>query len=314
MRTMILITLLVFNVGLFSQESLNDLPNVASGSIQRIENFPSKFVTSRNVDVWLPDGYNKLDRYPVLYMHDGQMLFDSTYNWNRQEWGVDETAGHLIADKITRPFIVVGIWNTGPSRHTEYCPQKPFDNLSESYRDSLIALSRRNDGSVIFNGEVQSDNYLKFIVSELKPYVDSTFSTQTDKDNTFIAGSSMGGLISLYAISEYPDIFGGAACLSTHWTVIYTAENNPFPGAIINYLREHLPSPADHKIYFDYGTETLDALYEPFQIKVDEVMKENGYTEKNWKTLKFFGEEHSEKAWGKRLEIPLKFLLRNDAK
>jgi enterochelin esterase-like enzyme len=242
-------------------------------------------------------------------MQDGQMLFDSTCNWNHQEWGVDETAGRLINDGITEPFIVVGIWNTGSARHTEYCPQKPFNSLSTAYRDSLISLARRQNGTAVFSGEVQSDNYLKFIVFELKPYIDSAFSTLPDRDHTFIGGSSMGGLISLYAICEYPGIFRGAACLSTHWPVIFSLENNPFPDAIVSYLEDHLPDPGLHKIYFDYGTETLDALYEPFQLRVDEIMKARGYTEKNWETLKFPGENHSEKAWGKRLETPLKFLF-----
>jgi enterochelin esterase-like enzyme len=309
MRLLVLILLSFCYKVIFPQGAAANLPRVASGTICRLPDFPSEYIVPRNVDVWIPDGYDRNTKYAVIYMHDGQMLFDSTYNWNHQEWGVDETAGRLIAEKITKPFIVVGICNTGPSRHIEYCPQKPFNSLPSSYRDSLITLARRSDGRVIFAGEVRSDNYVRFIVNELKPYIDSAHSTFPDKDHTFIGGSSMGGLISLYAICEYPEVFGGAACLSTHWPVIYTSENNPFPLAILNYLDLNLPAPADHKIYFDYGTETLDAMYEPFQLRVDEIMKEKGYPEKNWETLKFPGEEHSEKAWRKRLEIPIKFLL-----
>ncbi|MEL6194883.1 MAG: esterase, partial [Bacteroidota bacterium] len=116
-----------------------------------------------------------------------------------------------------------------------------------------------------------------------------------------------------YAICEYPQVFGGAACLSTHWVGTFEVENNPIPTAFVDYLAENLPEPGQNKIYFDYGTETLDALYEPFQLQVDSVMKLKGYTATNWSTQKFPGENHSEIAWAKRLHIPLTFLLGNTA-
>jgi enterochelin esterase-like enzyme len=119
----------------------------------------------------------------------------------------------------------------------------------------------------------------------------------------------MGGLITLYAVCEYPDIFGGAACLSTHWTGIYVVEGNPVPDAVFQYLTTHLPDPENHKIYFDHGDQTLDALYPTLQKKADAIMKAKGYTEKNWITRYFPGENHSEAAWGKRLNFPLLFLL-----
>ena len=147
------------------------------------------------------------------------------------------------------------------------------------------------------------------MVTELKPYIDSHFSVKTDKNNTFIAGSSMGGLISMYALCEYPQVFGGAACISTHWPGLFIVENNPVPQAFYNYLSNNLPSPATHKIYFDYGTATTDALYPPFQAEVDKIMQQKGFNDKNWKTLRFEGENHSEKAWSKRLHIPFEFLL-----
>ncbi len=112
----------------------------------------------------------------------------------------------------------------------------------------------------------------------------------------------------MYAISEYPDIFKGAACLSTHW--IGTFDDNPvIAQSFINYFGENIPNPANHKIYFDYGTETLDQHYEPYQLKIDSIMRINGYDELNWKTLKFEGKDHSEASWRERLDIPLIFLL-----
>jgi enterochelin esterase-like enzyme len=162
---------------------------------------------------------------------------------------------------------------------------------------------------VFGNHRVQSDNYLRFIVKELKPFIDSTFSTLPGREHTFIAGSSMGGLISMYAFCEYPLVFGGAACLSTHWPGIFSMENNPVPTAFFRYLQSALPAPDGRRIYFDYGTATLDALYPPLQQQADQVMKAKGYGPANWKTLEFRGEDHSENAWKKRLAIPVLFLI-----
>lgn len=112
----------------------------------------------------------------------------------------------------------------------------------------------------------------------------------------------MGGLISLYAASEYPDVFGGIGALSTHWPA--------GDGIVIDYLTAHLPDPRTHKLYFDYGTQTLDAGYEPYQRRMDAAMRAGGYTEgRNWITRKFEGAEHSERAWRERVDVPLQFLL-----
>ena len=105
--------------------------------------------------------------------------------------------------------------------------------------------------------------------------------------------------------------FGGAACFSTHWQGIFTLENNPIPESFYNYLSNTLPDPATHKMYFDHGTEDLDEWYEPFQKEVDSIMESQGYTGKNWKTLIFAGDSHSEIDWGKRFHIPVTFLLGN---
>ena len=287
------------------------VPQVSRGSIIRLENFSSDYIASRNVDVWLPENYDETRKHAVLYMHDGQMLFDSAITWNRQEWGVDETVSRLIGEREISPCIVVGIWNSDGGRHADYFPQKPFESLPQDFQDSLIREAMRYGESPLFDAGVRSDAYLKFIVTELKPYIDNRFSTLPQKEHTFVMGSSMGGLISMYAVCEYPEIFGGAACLSTHWLGTFTAENNPVPQVFFNYLRQNLPDPRDHKIYFDYGTETLDALYEPFQQQVDRIMKSKRYDSQNWETLKFEGADHSENAWRERLEIPLKFLLGN---
>ncbi|HWR94551.1 MAG TPA: alpha/beta hydrolase-fold protein [Flavobacterium sp.] len=282
---------------------------VTSGKVQRFENFKSQLVDARNIDVWLPDCYSNKEKYAVLYMNDGQSLYDAENTWNKQAWEVDEIAGKLITEGKTKKFIVVGIWNNGPKRHPEYFPQKPFESLTQIQKDTVTAqLQKAGRTKEIF--QPYSDLYLKFLVTELKPFIDKNFSTKPEQKNTFIAGSSMGGLISMYAICEYPKVFGGAACLSTHWPGTFTVANNPIPSAFVNYLNANLPNPKDHKIYFDYGDQTLDAMYKPLQEKVDIVMKAKGFTNKNWETKFFPGENHSEVAWAKRLDIPLLFLLK----
>ncbi|MCI4671172.1 MAG: esterase family protein [Bacteroidia bacterium] len=290
------------------KEKIPSALNVASGRVVRLDSFPSKYVADRNVDIWLPEGYSSTSNYPVLYMHDGQMLFDSTTTWNKQEWGIDEIMGKLIKEKKIKPMIVVGAWNGGQDRHIDYFPQKPFESLPESYQDSLVKNAKRTNGHFYFSKGVQSDNYLKFLVEELKPYIDKYYPTLKNRENTFIAGSSMGGLISMYAICEYPETFGAAACLSTHWPGAKPYPGNPVPNAFMEYLAKNLPTPKDHKIYFDYGTETLDAFYEPHQLGVDSVMRLKGYDAHSWTTKKFPGANHSERAWMARIDQPLLFI------
>lgn len=280
-----------------------------AGKIDFYENFHSAFISERNVEVWLPEGYSPKKKYAVLYMHDGQMLFDPNTTWNHQSWNVDDVATTLLKEGKVKDFIIVGINNGGKTRNTDYFPQKPFESLTTEQKDFVNRkLNESSKTRVDFNPE--SENYLKFMVTELKPFIDRKYPVYRDKEHTFVAGSSMGGLISLYAICEYPTIFGGAACLSTHWLGVYILENNPVPEAFVNYLKTNLPNPKNHKIYFDYGDQTLDALYPPLQKKVDEVMKAKGYNDKSWITRFYPGDDHSEKSWNKRLNIPLEFLFK----
>ena len=296
---------------LHSHFALAQLPVPASGTIQRVENFHSKLVSARNIDIWLPANYNPNMKYSVLYMQDGQNLYDSNTTWNHQSWDIDDLLTKLIQTQAIQDVLVVGIWNGQQSRHAEYFPQKPFESLLPAEKDS-ITTELQKAGRTKDPFTPVSDKYLLFLVNELKPYIDSTYSTFTDRQHTFIAGSSMGGLISLYAICEYPKVFGGAACFSTHWPGTLRVDNNPVPEAFVRYIRDHLPDPASHHLYFDYGDQGLDALYPPLQSKVDAVMKAKGFSEKNWITRYFPGENHSEQAWNKRLHIPMLFLFGKD--
>lgn len=310
-RQILLLSLLLLSLYSFSVaceiKPPHNTPTVRSGHIDSYPGFISTHVPSRDVAIWLPEDYPTQAPYQVLYMHDGQMLFDSTTTWNGQEWGIDETLSHLIRNGDVPPTIVVGISNT-QNRHSEYFPQKPFESQTKARQDSLIADAKRGQNS-LFASPIYSDRYLSFLVDELKPFVDERYATETTPEHTFIGGSSMGGLISLYALTEYPEVFGGAACLSTHWIGTFESTANTFPGLYLRYLEEHLPKPETHKMYFDYGTVGLDSLYEPYQLKVDELMNKLGYNDRNWLSRKYEGADHSERSWKARLSIPLIFLL-----
>lgn len=315
--------------------------HTAYGHVEEYPQFESDFMSPRQVYVWLPDGYSEREKYPVLYMHDGQMLFDDTWTWNGQEWQVDEVLGSLIAEGKVPPAIVVGIAN-GNNRYGEYFPEKVLeylggvpDSLTGTSNESASALNYMLSSGTIY----EADEYLRFLTSELKPFIDSHYSTLSDKEHTFIAGSSMGGLISLYALCEYPEVFGGAACMSTHLPMITSADyaraadiSQTVFEAFMQYLEEHLPSPGSCLLYTDRGDSTLDALYPPFQDSLDSLLTDRGWQPGpsfslpasgdqtgfpdticptcTWISPVFPGASHLEQDWAARLHIPLTFLLR----
>ena len=310
MRTHLPVAFLPFLLlALTAATGFSQLPITANGKIVRYSDFKSQFIPARNVDVWLPNGYTSLKKYAVLYMHDGQMLYDSSLTWNRQEWGVDETLQALLDQQKIQDVIVVGIWNAGIRRHAEYFPQAPFASLAKDEQEKIYA-SYRSNGQSIFSGiAIASDLYLQFIIQELKPFIDRNFSTLTQRAHTFTAGSSMGGLISLYALCEYPEVFGGAACLSTHWPGLMKMDDNPVPAAFFAYMQKKLPDPATHLLYFDHGTETLDSLYAQLQEQADRILESKGFSNKNWISRSWPGQDHSERSWRSRLAVPMEFLL-----
>ena len=278
------------------------------GRIDFIENFPSKLVNPRNIEVWLPEAYDPSKKYAVIYAHDGQMLYDSTKSWNGQAWDIDDVAGEMMRAGKIRDLIVVGIWNDGANRFRDYFPQKPFESLSKTEK-AFIQQKLQESFRVEGDFSPNSDFYLQFIVQELKPWIDAHYATLKDPANTIILGSSMGGLISFYAITQYPEVFGRAVCMSTHWPGIFGLENNPVPDAFLNYADAHLSKLDNHKVFFDLGDQGLDSLYTGTQQKIDQLMMKHGFNETNWQTIYAAGETHTETSWNKRLPTALKFIL-----
>ena len=292
-------------------------PTAPNGKLHIKKRFPSKFVKKRDIFIWVPENYTEHRKYPVIYIQDGANLFSLGNKKNDQDfnsWKLDEIASNLIRRGEIRPFIAIGIQNS-VERHAEYFPQKPWIALTPEQQEDMT--SRKINPSYsgkVFPDPIKSDDYLKFIVRELKPFIDSSFSVSQELQDTFVMGASFGGLISIYALAEYPQIFGGAACLSTHWSGLFDMNNNPIPEKIAQYLNENLPTSGYHRIYFDHGTETLDALYPPLQDRIDRIMLEKGYGKNDWLTYVDHGAPHTGRAWSMRLDIPLKFLFKIGSK
>ncbi len=234
------------------------------GSVVYYRKFRSRYpLAERDLLVWLPPSYKK-DRnryFPVLYMHDGQNLMDPTTSFAGHDWRVDETVTRLIKSNVLEEIIVVGIYNT----------HDRLDEYSESERGNF---------------------YLKFIVEELKHFIDSNFRTLADREATAIMGSSMGGLCSLRMVWKYPHVFGKAGCLSSSF---YFGDD-----AIFKLLGENSEK-KNVKIYLDSGEDGKKDAQRMFCL-----LTRKGYTLGD--DMDYFfdrGAGHNESAWANRLERSL---------
>jgi predicted alpha/beta superfamily hydrolase len=266
----------------------------------------SAHVIPRNVAVWLPPGYDSMraDGYPVLYMQDGQNLFSPDSANFGVEWQVDETLTELITEGAVSPVIVVGIYSTD-RRTQEYVPEDPFRRQPDAVQRAL----RNEFASEADTVALLSDEYLRFIVDELKPFIDARYHTDPGTARTYVAGSSLGGLISLYALAEYPDVFAGAAGMSTHWALAGTRTNTAYAEAFREYLSERMPALQTKRIYFDHGTRTLDSLYAPHQATIDSLFATSDFPDSQWTSRRLEGAMHHERSWAARFDSTAAFLL-----
>jgi predicted alpha/beta superfamily hydrolase len=229
----------------------------------------------RGVLVALPPSYEQSDqRYPVVYMHDGQNLFDPKTSF-AGDWGLVATLNELALEGVET--IVVGIPNRGRRRRYEYSP----------FRDLL-------------HGGGGGDRYLQFIVATLKPLIDTSFRTLPGRDHTVIAGSSLGGLISLYALYRHAGIFGAAGVQSPALWFAWRA--------IFRFLAEQPQRPVG-RIHLDLGSEegseTLQNVHE-----LRSRLRDAGYVlGKDLSYVEEEGAEHNEAAWGRRFRDALPFLI-----
>lgn len=219
----------------------------------------------RKVWIYLPESYSSsTKKYPVLYMHDGQNVFDeatSAYG----EWGVDEALDSL--GKQHKEIIVVAVDNGGDKRMNEY---SPYD--MEKY------------------GKGEGDQYVDFLVQTLKPYIDKHYRTKRDEKNTFVAGSSMGGLISFYAILKYPKVFGGAGVFSPSFWISPQLKN----------INPQQAKKVKGKIYFYAGQQESETMVTDM-LNVFEQMRQ--HSKAKMKTVIRAEGKHNEPTW--REEFPL---------
>jgi predicted alpha/beta superfamily hydrolase len=279
-----------------------------AGRFVTFEKVETNLIAPPKIVVWLPPGYdNSKRRYGVVYMQDGQNLFDPARSNFNKIWAADRSALRLIAAKKTAPFIIVGIDHPGKDRQRQYMPQSLYTGMSAPIRTKL-------DG--FMTGPVTSDAYLKFLVTELKPKIDATFRTRRDPRHTAIMGSSMGGLISLYAVTAYPKVFGIAGAVSTHlplgnplWSDTERAE---IFTAWSNYVKNTLGRPKGRRVWFDHGDATLDYFYGPYQEVVDAALLETGWRkDQDFSSRLYKKAGHEENAWAARLDDIFSWMLKN---
>lgn len=262
---------------------------------------PTQDSLQRKLDVYLPPGYaDRPDqRYPVVYLFDGQALFHPDSSKLGAAWEIDELLDSLISGGHMEPCVVAGFWST-PRRIVEYMPGKGFEQLPDSLKQLFMQ----------YYAAPESDWLLKILVEDIVPFVNKEYRTKADPGSTIIGGSGSGGLMALYAISEYPEVFGGAICMSTHWPLTGADKYPAATRIMVEAMGAGLPDPQGHKIYFDYGTVGGETMYEPYQQQMDFLMEQRGYVQdRNWVTRKIEGGETTPQSWGARFYIPLQFML-----
>lgn len=260
-------------------------PTTLTGNIQQYRAFPSKILKNRrDVLVYLPPGYRRFStrHYPVLYLQDGQNVFDAATSFAGVEWGVDETAQQLIRRKLIEPLIIVAIANTGEDRIHEYAPTPA--RLDPPKRKRSKGLLR---------------SYGRFLIEELKPFIDRKYRTRREAEFTGLGGSSLGGLATLALGLWFPNYFTRLAVLSPSiwWDdcAIYD---------IVDEIDE-TAKPA-LKIWLDTGT------HEPGWERATDLRAR--LIEKGWRLhddlhyLEVEGADHSEGAWAARIDPVLRFL------
>lgn len=260
----------------------------------------------QRLTIWLPPGYDASNRqYRVLYMHDAQNLFDPALSNFNKVWAADRAMMRHSAKRAEQPWIVVGIWSPGVDRYRQYLPKPAYDAANGTLRQAMEEYAQ---------GAIVSHHYIRWIAGVLKPWMDRYFRTRTGRDDTAVIGSSMGGLISLYAFLEYPEVFGRVGCVSTHWPAIAPQNVRGTDPDLVAIWRAMLTSklgqPDGRRLWFDHGTATLDAYYPPYQAQIDAHMAETDWKRgTHWESRTFPGAEHEENAWAARLPEVFEWVL-----
>jgi len=224
---------------------------------------------TRRIWIYLPANYySGKKRFPVIYMHDGQNVFDSATSFSG-EWGVDEYLDSL-GDK-QRQWIVVAVDNGGTKRLNEYCP----------YDFILDSVSKVHD---VNKGE--GNEYVDFLVKTLKPFIDKKYRTETDKANTAIAGSSMGGLISLYATLKYPKVFGTTGVFSpAFWLAPQIFTDIEKKGKKVSSKIYFYAGKLENEVMTSGTVKAYEAMSKLSKATMQKVIRDDGkHNEATWRT------------------------------
>ncbi len=268
----------------------------------------------RKVRIYYPSD-NKIDeKTTFIIMNDGEELFLEGDSWRGRTWRIDKSFDELNRTGINHNVVIVAIHSAkkykgrffdDTRRYIELFPKEAIPYLEESRKKKIYSSLSKN-------------NYPKFLVEVVVPFLEKKFQVSLNKNNLGVIGSSMGGLSALNSIIEYPEIFGFAGCLSTHWVGIKPSEYLLLPfrkkidgdkdttQAIKKYVSANISKIKNHKIYFDHGTVGLDYLYRKPQNDINQIFLENGMTFES-KVLK--GHDHDPVDFGKRFLPSLSYLL-----
>lgn len=277
------------------------------GRFVEIERIAAAGLPDQRLTIWLPPGYDRSRRrYPVLYMHDGHNLFDPAKSNFNKVWAADKAMLAAMASGKVEAHIIVGIWAPGSDRYRQYLPIDIYQSASPQLRASMDKLA---------GGPIVSDAYLAWLTGPLKQRIDTSYRTKPGPRHTAIAGSSMGGLMSCYAFLHRPDIYGRAACVSTHWPAVMPREDAAVDPELIalwdRWFAQRLGRANGRRLWLDHGTATLDAYYAPYQQAVDARLAASHWRRgRDWQSKVYQGAEHEENAWARRLPELFSWLLR----
>ncbi len=255
------------------------------GSIRVHTAFPSRIVAPRDVQVYLPPGYEreKSRRYPVLYLHDGQNVFDAASMG--MEWQVDETAEALTRAGRIEPLIVVAVANTD-ARVDEYTP---------------TTVEWKEPDGTVRKGGGKANVYGRFLIDELKPFIDRTYRTRREPASTALGGASLGALVSLWLALEHPQVFGNVLAVSPaiRWD-----------DSVILKKVAGSPRRAPIRVWVDIGTLEGEGAVSGARRLRDALARRGWKTGKDLQYLEQEGGQHDEISWASRVEQMLSFLYR----
>lgn len=277
-----------------------------AGRFVTIDAAPTANIVPPRVTIWLPPGYDAgKRRYGVVYMHDGQNVFDPKRSGYNKVWAADKSVLRLVAAHRIAPVIIVAVDHPGAARYRQYFPQRLYAMASPATQADIAKEAK---------GPLTGDAYLHFLTDDLKPLIDRTYRTRPDAAHTAVIGSSMGGLISCYAFIERGDVFGRAGCVSTHWPLTFgltIVPGDDRPALWQAYLAQHLGKPAGRRLWMDHGDKTLDAAYPAWQPLIDADLTALGWRRgRDFESRTYPGAAHEENAWAARMDDILGWLLR----